>query len=430
MPRLSLPLTSRRQTAATNLGPAYHTLWTAAAISNLGDGVYVTALPLLAASLTRDPLRVSVVNAAGWLPWVLLGLPAGALVDRWDRRTVMWRVDAGRFLVVGALAAVVVAGWASIWLLVAAGLLVGAGQVLFASASQAILPALVSRDLRRLERANSQLLGTEQVCAQLAGPPLGGLLFALAKLLPFVADAVSFAASSVLLGTIPGRFTVTTSADGGSPAPRQRRLRAEIAEGLRWLFGHRVLRSLAVVVSITNLSFSAGEGILVLFALEHFGLRSVGYGLLLASFAVGGVLGSVLATRVSRLIGPGTVLPAALLGMALAMAGFGVTSDPLVGGAMLAIQGAMGTMFNVVAVTLRQAAVPDHMTGRVVATNRLIVFGTIPLGNVLGGVLGRTVSLRAPFLGGAVVLAVTTLLALPVINNRTVRAALAEVDQT
>jgi len=411
-----------RRAGATNLGAAYHTLWTAAAISTLGDGVYLTGLPLLAASLTRDPLRVSIVGAASWLPWVLLGLPAGALVDRWDRRGVMWRVDTGRFLVVGALAVVVLAGWASIWLLAAAGLLLGAGQVLFDSAAQAILPTMLARDPRRLERANSQLLGTQQVGEQLAGRPLGGLLFSLATAVPFAVDAVSFAVSSLLLITIPGRFAVAAGDAPGAPRPR-RRLRAEIAEGLRWLIGHPLFRTMAVVVSVTNLSVSASDAILVLFALEDLKLYSVGFGLLLAGFAVGGILGSVVATRVSRLIGPGAVFVSALLVGALALAGVGATSDPLVAGALLAVEGAVFTIFNIVAITLRQAIVPDRLTGRVVATNRLIVFGTIPLGSILGGVLGRAISLRAPFLGGAAVLLATALLALPRINNRTVNAA-------
>ncbi|HEX9342433.1 MAG TPA: MFS transporter [Actinomycetota bacterium] len=411
-----------RRAGATNLGAAYHTLWTAAAISTLGDGVYLTGLPLLAASLTRDPLRVSIVGAASWLPWVLLGLPAGALVDRWDRRGVMWRVDTGRFLVVGALAVVVLAGWASIWLLAAAGLLLGAGQVLFDSAAQAILPTMLARDPRRLERANSQLLGTQQVGEQLAGRPLGGLLFSLATAVPFAVDAVSFAVSSLLLITIPGRFAVAAGDAPGAPRPR-RRLRAEIAEGLRWLIGHPLFRTMAVVVSVTNLSVSASDAILVLFALEDLKLHSVGFGLLLAGFAVGGILGSVVATRVSRLIGPGAVFVSALLVGALALAGVGATSDPLVAGALLAVEGAVFTIFNIVAITLRQAIVPDRLTGRVVATNRLIVFGTIPFGSILGGVLGRTISLRAPFLGGAAVLLATALLALPRINNRTVNAA-------
>jgi MFS family permease len=424
MPSLHRGSAPARGRARTTLGPGYHRLWTAAAISTLGDGIYLAALPLLAATLTRDPLQVSIVAAAGWLPWLLFGLPAGALADRWDRRQVMWRVDAGRFLLVAALAVAVLAGWASVPLLAATGFLLGTGQTLFESAAQSILPALLARDPQRLERANSQMLGTQQVGQHLAGPPLGGLLFALAKAVPFAADAVSFLTSSVLLATLQGRFT----AQRPTGAPRAS-LRAEIAEGLRWLLGHRLFRTMAVVVSVTNLSLAAGDAILVLFAQDKLGLRSVGFGLLLASYAVGGVLGSLLATRASRRLGAGTVFVGALLVAAVALVGIGATSDPWVAGGLLAVEGVVFTIFNVVAVSLRQAVVPDRLMGRVVAANRLVVLGSIPLGSVLGGVLGHALGLRAPFLGAAGVLVATALLAVPVVNNRTVTAARLDAEQ-
>jgi MFS family permease len=130
--------------AAARLGPEYRKLWSATAISTLGDGMYLAALPLLAAQLTRDPLAVSAVTFASWLPWLLVALASGALVDRWDRRRVLWTVDLGRCVLVGALAVLVLVGWASIWLLATVGFLLGVGQTLFDSAVLAIIPALVS----------------------------------------------------------------------------------------------------------------------------------------------------------------------------------------------------------------------------------------------------------------------------------------------
>src|SRR6266536_2265331 len=196
----------RRRPARADLGPGYHKLWTAAGISTLGDGVFLTALPLLAATLSRDPLRVSLVAFAGWLPWLLFGLVSGALVDRWDRRRVMWTVDAVRFAVVGILGIAVLAGWASIPLLATVGFLLGSGQTLFDNAAQSLIPALISRDTQRLERANSQLYGAQTVGQNFAGPPAGGALFALAAPVPFLADAVSFAASSTLIAAVRGSF--------------------------------------------------------------------------------------------------------------------------------------------------------------------------------------------------------------------------------
>jgi MFS family permease len=153
-------------------------LWAASTVSSLGDGMYLAALPLLAATLTRDPLAVSVVTFAGWLPWLLFALPAGALVDRLDRRRVMWTVDAARALVVGVLTVAVLAGWASIPLLAVAGFLVGAGQTLFENAAQAMVVAVAGRGPRRLERANGQLVASLTIGQQLIGPPAGSAAFA------------------------------------------------------------------------------------------------------------------------------------------------------------------------------------------------------------------------------------------------------------
>ncbi|HEY2960216.1 MAG TPA: MFS transporter [Actinomycetota bacterium] len=412
----------RRNAARADLGPDYHKLWSAAAISTLGDGVFLTALPLLAATLSRDPLRVSLVTFAGWLPWLLFGLLSGALVDRWDRRRVMWTVDACRFVVAGALGVAVLAGWASILLLAAIGFLLGTGQTLFDNAAQSLIPTLVSRDTQRLERANSQLYGAQTVSQNFAGPPLGGALFALAASVPFLADAVSFAASSTLIATIRGSFAPQRPVGAGADEPRAS-LRAEIAEGLRWLVGHRLLRVLAVMVGLMNLAVMAGEAILVLFAQEELGLGSVGYGLLLTGFAVGGVLASLIATRLSRRIGGGALLVAVTLVEAAAWAGFGVGSNAWVGGVMLALVGAGSTVFNVVGASLRQAIVPDRLIGRVVSTFRMVGYGAVPIGALLGGVVGRTLGVRAPFLLGAAILAASGLLALPVVNNRSIQAA-------
>lgn len=398
------------------LGAQYHKLWVATAASTLGDGVYLSALPLLAARLTRDPLQVAVVDASSWLPWLLFGLLSGAMVDRQDRRQVMWQVDTSRFVVVAALAVAVVADWVSIPMLAIVGFLLGIGQTLFDSAAQSIIPALLSHDERKLERANSQMIGTQQVGERLAGPPLGGFLFSLANAMPFALDALSFLASSVLIVAVRGRFVAERA---GAPTS----LRSDIAEGLRWLLGHRLFRTMAAMVSVTNLSLSASFAILVLYAQDELGLASVGFGLLLASRAVGGVLGSVAATRASRFFGVGTVFIGALLIAAGGLVVIGITSNPWVASGAMVVEGLVFAIFTVVSISLRQAVVPDALMGRVVAANRLAALGSIPLGSILGGVLGHTFGLRSPFLLGAAALAAAALLAMSEVNNRAVNAA-------
>jgi MFS family permease len=442
------------------LGPGFRRLWAASTVSTLGDGMYLAALPLLAAELTRDPLAVSVVTFAGWLPWLLFALPAGALVDRLDRRRVMWSVDATRALVVGALTAAVLAGWASIPLLAVAGFLVGAGQTLFENAAQAMVVAVVGRDPGRLERANGQLVASLTVGQQLAGPPAGSAAFAVAAWLPFLADGASFGVSAGLVASIRGRFRAEGAREPhplvpgppnreGSPAPEMvaplvhspqpdlppdpppdpppvRSLRAEITEGLRFLFGHRLLRAAVLLVSASNLAFMAGEAVLVLFASDELGLGSRGYGLLLAAVAVGGLPGSLLAARVGQRVPPGRVIVGGVLAGAVVMAGFGLATDPWLAGAFYALTGAVWGVWNVTLLSLRQSIVPDRLMGRVVGAIRLIGFGSIPIGALLGGLVARSLGLRAPFLLGAAVLALAALAAAPVVTTGAIEAARSE----
>ena len=404
--------------AGARLGPEHGKLWTATAISTLGDGMYLTGLPLLAAQLSRDPLAVSAVTFATWLPWLLLALASGALVDRWDRRRVLWTADLARCLLIGTLAVVVWAGWASIWLLATVGFLLGVGQTLFDSAVLAIIPALVSRDRGQLERANGRWAAVMTVGEQLAGPPAGGVAFTVAAWLPFGADAVSFAASAVLLASLRGRFTAEQPEAGSPPS-----LRGEIAEGLRFLLGHRVLRALAGMVGTYSLVFMAGSAILVLFAQQELGLGSVGFGLLLAALAVGALPGSLLAPVVGRRLRAGTVLIGGVLVEAGAWLAVGLAPSAWVAAAALAAGGLVGAVWNVAQLSLRGVLIPDRLGGRVVGAFRLVGFGPAPVGALLGGVLGRTLGLRAPFVVGAVVLAVVALLALPAVNTRSVEAA-------
>jgi len=418
-----MPALGRPQ-ARVDLGPGYHKLWTAAASSTLGDGVFLAALPLLAATLSRDPLQVSLISFAGWLPWLLFGLISGALVDRWDRRRVMWTVDAVRAVLVGVLALAVLAGWATIALLAAIGFLLGTGQTLVDNAAQSLIPALVGRDRHRLERANSQLYGARTVGQHFVGPPVGGVLFAVASWVPFLVDALSFAASSALVAAVRGHFRPRAAADAAHAG-----LRAEIVEGLRWLFAHRLLRALAVLVGLMNLASMAGQAIMVLFAQEQLGLGSVGYGLLLAAHGFGGVLGSLTATRLSRHAGSATLLLSAALVRAVAWLVFGVVSNPWVAGAMLGISGITGAVFGVVGISLRQAIVPDPLMGRVVSAFRMLGYGAVPVGAILGGVVAQALGLRAPFLLAAAVLVVAAAMALPAVNARAVAAARAAAER-
>ena len=297
-----------------------------------------------------------------------------------------------------------------------------AQQTLFDSAAQASIPALVGRDPDRLSSANGRLAGAQTVSQQFAGPPLGGALFTVTPWLPYGVDAISFLGSSVLLARIRGRFEVPRT------GPR-RSIRADIAEGLRWLARHRLLRGLALLTGLLNLVFMAAEVVLVLLAQDRLGLGSLGYGLLLTGTAAGSLLASVVVGRLVRRYGEAA---AYLLGFALlaaVLATLGLTTSVPVAAAALAVLGFAVTIGNVIVQSLRQAVTPPELLGRVVSVFRLIGFGSVPVGALLGGVLGR-VDLRLPYLAGAVVIAVAWVLAATLLRGGTIARARTEAALT
>jgi predicted MFS family arabinose efflux permease len=315
----------------------------------------------------------------------------------------------------------VLGGQASIALLGVVGFLLGTGQTLVDTGSHSILPALVSRNPGRLDRANGRLVGTQVVTQELAGPPVGGFLFSLSAWFPFAVDAVSFAAGSALVASIRGHFGPAPGELG--PGRRRTTLWTEIAEGLRWLAAHRVLRATAAMVAVVNLLAAGGSAVMVLFAQEKLGVDALGFGLLLSGSAVGGVLGSLVAARVTRVVGTARVVVWTMVASALAYLVFGLSSDPWLAGVMFGLVGFFTVVFNVILGSLRQALTPDRLLGRVISAFRLFSYGAVPLGSLLGGVLARSFGLRAPFLVAGVVIPLASVLCLPAVNARTIAEA-------
>jgi MFS family permease len=401
------------------LGPEYRKLWAASAISNLGDGVTLVAGPLLAATLTRDPVLVAGVAFSQRVPWLLFPLISGALVDRLDRRRVMGYVDAVRTALIGALGITLLLGWASLPLMYAIFFLIGTLETLFDNASQAIIPAVVSRD--RLERANSRLYAAEIISNQLAGPPLGGFLFSVAVAVPFLLDAGTFAAAAVLILALRGKFRPERP-EGAPPTT----LVAEIGEGLRWLWNHRLIRTLAIMLGVYNMTFAATDAIFVLFAQDVLGLGSFGYGVLVTSGAVGGLVGSLMADRIVAWLGSGRALQASVLVSALVLAVVALTENAFVVWAAFLLVGINVVVWNVITVSFRQAVVPEDIFGRVNSVYRLLGWGGLSVGALLGGLLAWSFGLTVPFWFAAAVLAIMLFLTLPLVNNRTVAEARAD----
>ncbi len=398
------------------LGPDYRKLWAASAVSNLGDGVTLIAGPLLAATLTRDPVLVAGLAFAQRLPWLLFPLISGALVDRFDRRLTMGVVNLFRAALIGILGLALLGDLAGLTLMYAIFFLLGTAETLFDNAAQAILPVVVPRE--RLERANSRLFAAELVSNQFAGPPLGGFLFATAVSVPFLLDAGTFAAAAALVLAMRGRFRP----EKPEGAPRTT-LRAEIGEGLRWLWGHRLLRVLAMMLGVSNAMYAATDAIWVLFVQDVLGLGSVGFGILVASGSAGGLIGSLTADRIIARLGPGWALHACILLTAAVFVVVALAENAFLVGAVFLLVGVNVVVWNVITVSFRQAVVPEQLFGRVNGVYRLIGWGGISIGALLGGFLARDFGLTAPFWVAAAVVAVMSLATLPIVNNRTVAEA-------
>ncbi len=398
------------------LGPNFTRLWTASTISNLGDGVTVVAGPLLAASLTRNPLAVAALTFSQRLPWLLFSLLSGALVDRLERRRLMVGVDAFRAVVVGMLAVAVLLDAASIPLLCATFFLLGTGETLFDNAAVSILPAVVPK--ASLTRANGRLLGAQFMAGDLAAPPLGGVLFATAAAVPFLLDAGSFVAAAVFLAGMRGRFRAEQPAGTARTT-----LRADIAEGVRWLAGHRLLRLLGLAIGVMNVTLFAATAILVLYAQERLGLGSTGYGVLIACLAVGGVAASLVAEHIVGWLGPATTMRFGLLIEASTHLVLALTRSPLVAAGILALFGFHAMMWNTVSISLRQELIPGRLLGRVNSAYAVFSYGGSSLGALLGGVLAAHLGLTAPFWTGFAVIALLAAAAWPILSTGRVQAA-------
>jgi MFS family permease len=368
----------------------FRMLWVGETTSRLGSGITAVALPLVAVGLLgAGPIAMGVLGAAAWLPWLLIGLPAGAWVDRLPRRAVMLTCD---LVCATTLVLVPVAAWLgllSVGLLVAAAIVLGASAVFFTTAYQAYVPFLLPHD--DLAEGNAKLQGSEQV-ANFAGPGAGGLIAQwLGALTGLFADALTFLTSALCLSRM--RKREPRQEDTGE----RKDLRQEIGEGLRFVTRDPYLRILALAASVDNLILNGYMALIVLFLVREVEVPLGAVGLLITADAVGGLLGAMVATKIARRLGTARAMlvcslvatPFGLL-VPLTHNGFGLLF--FIGGMLVPAAGMV--VGNVVVNGFRQAYCPPELLGRMFTSSRFVQFGVMPLGAVLGGVLGAGIGLR------------------------------------
>jgi MFS family permease len=398
------------------MSAGFRELVVASGLSNLADGVFQIALPLVTLGVTRDPAAFATVTLALRLPWLLCALPAGALADRLDRRRTMFLVNLGRTALIGGLAVALATGTETLWLLCAVAFALGVGETLFDTAAQSIVPNLV--DAEDLSRANGRLYAVELTMNQFIGPPLGGLLVGLTAAGAVAGSAATYLLAAVSLALIAGSFRPTRT---GPPT----RLHHDIVEGARYLYSHKLLRTLALLTGVLNLTGTAALTVLPLYAVRPgpMGLSEPGFGILLTAGAVGAFVGSFLAPSAERILGRSRTLLVGFLATCIAVGTPGLTASTLLVGATGALGGMAAVMWNVITVSLRQRITPDDLLGRVNAGYRLLAWGSMPLGALVGGLLGQVFGVRAVFLIAAAASLAALPLLLTVVTDRAITAA-------
>ena len=402
---------------APRLTRDYWRLFAASGISNLGDGIFLAALPLLAARLTRSEIEIALTAAFNVLPWLLFALPVGAIIDRADRRRVMVQTDVVRAGVVGALTVVVALGHTEVWMLWILAFVLGTAEVFFDSASQAMLPAVVPPPL--LAKANGRKWSLELAANTFVGTPLGSVLFVVAIALPFGIDAFTFALAALLVAGIRGSFNASVVDRHPSAS-----MYSEMRTGMRWLWRQPLLRSIALSLALTNLAFQMPLAVFVLFAQDVLGVGETGYGLLLALMGVGAIVGGLLGDRIVARLGQTVCIYGSITTWIVTMLAVPLYPHAWFVAVAVTIEAMATTVWNVVTVSLRQQIIPPELFGRVNGVYRWVAWGTLPLGAIAGGQLAAGFGLKAPYVGAGVLMAVALLTLVPTVRTSTIVQAL------
>jgi MFS family permease len=381
--------------APGDLGREYRWLWGQTAFTNLGDGILLAAGPLLVTTLTREPFAVALAVFLQQLPWVTFGVPAGAVIDRVDRRRLVIFVNLLRALVLGGLAATIATDTVTLPIVLGAVFLIGTAETFSDNAGGALLATFVPKG--RLGVANARLTGTSILANQLAGPPIGALLFTVGMAIPFGVDAICALLGAVLVSRIAARHQEPETGTSERPHIRQ-----EMVDGMRWLWHHPPLRALALTIFFFNVTFHAAMAVYVLYATVHLGLDDVGYGLLITVGAVGGLIGSASYARLERRFSLATLMRGGLVLETFTHLVLALTTSALVAGATMALFGIHAVIWGTTATTVRQRAVPAGLLGRVTGVYMLGAVGGGLIGTLIGGVVAQRFGLTAPFWFGFV----------------------------
>ena len=376
----------------------FRPLWAAETVSQLGTQVTVLAIPLMAIQvLHATTFEVGALEAVQFAPFIIVGLQAGAIVDRLRRRPVMMAYDVGRAVVLATLPIASGFGWLTMGQLYAVVFAHGVMTVFFDVANMAILPSIVTRE--QIADGNAKL-EVSRSAAQVAGPGAGGFLVeAIGAVSAVVVDALSFVLSAVFLSRVHDSEPKVER----DPSVARQRLRDDVREGLAFVWHHQLLRPIALCTATSNLFANMGMAVFIVYAVRELGYSAGVVGVVFMLGSVGALLGAFVSERTARRFGVGTTIVTSILASGVGMLLIPVAPrDQAVPWFIAAffVFSFSGVVYNVTQVSLRQAITPDRLQGRMHAAMRFMVWGTIPIGALLGGALGTVLGLRPTLLVG------------------------------
>ena len=387
------------------LGPAFNRLFSASVISNLSDGLLAVAAPLLAISLTKDPVLISLLSAFVMLPWLLFAIPIGLIVDRSNKRLLITFTNSIRFITAGLVALAISTETITIYWLLLATFLIGTCEVATDTAAQSLIPVLL--DKKNYEKANSRLNIAETVIQNFIGAPLSGFLYATAIVLPFILNSLGFLIAAIFVLMIPAHLISQGSAEDKHEVETKSFI-SDIKFGLNYLWNDRPLRRLVATTTSLGFFYSLSTSTLILFITETLDLPTQYFGVLLAGAGSGAILGGILTTTLSKKFGRGGVLAVAVFVSSITVLFQGFAPNVWVFGAIGFVSSFTITNWNILLMSCYQVLIPAELYGRIHGARRTFVWGVMPVGAFLGGVIAKS-GLRLPLIIGGIA---TTLISL------------------
>jgi len=394
------------------MGPAFNRMWASSIVSNLSDGILIAAAPLLAISLTDSTVLISAIGAMVMLPWLLFAIPIGVLVDRIDRRFILAGANATRSAVVGVLALLIATDHVTIYWLLVASFVIGVCEVAADTTAQSLIPQILEE--KNFEKGNSRLQISETVIQGFIGAPISGFIYAIAIALPFFINSLGLAVASLLALSIPIKYLQEIRQD--DVEKEKKKFVADMKFGIKYLFNEKVLRRLVVTTASIGVCYSMGTATMVLFIIKELELPKQLFGVILTIQSLGAISGAFMAPRLSKKFGRSRVMTFGITSSSLVLLlnGFAPNIYFYVG---LATFGAFAvSQWNILLMATYQTVIPNELYGRIHGTRRTLVWGMMPIGSLLGGVLAHY-SLRLPMYVGGVIASTLAFLSIGFLLN-------------